>query len=133
MANNTVIFTLATVAVATAVLLMITRGVTTESYLPFGSPYTGWTNSYARLGSYGYDQPLFEPDVLRRCADGRFMYTSNPQLTDFCASVPAPMLARVACAKGFDGKPLYMSYNAPAYGCTRIPCRSGPGVCEWVG
>lgn len=96
-------------------------------------PYRGWwTNSYARLGSYGYDQPLFEPDVLRRCADGGYMFTSNPQLTDFCKRVPPPMLARIACSVGCNGKPLYMSYSAPAYGCREIPCDDGPGVCKSI-
>lgn len=71
---------------------------------------------YATLGSYGYTSPLFEPDVLRRCASGSYTYTSNPDLTSFCSTVPPQVLDRVACVGAFRGRPLRLEYTAPAYG-----------------
>ena len=80
---------------------------------------------FATLGSYGYSDPLFEPDVLRRCASGAYMYTSNPALQSFCSTVPPQVLDRVACRPAFIGRPLHLEYTAPAYGTAcqcRIPC-----------
>lgn len=74
------------------------------------------TTPYARLGSYGYSTPLFEPDILRRCASGSYTYTSNPDLTSFCSTVPPPVLDRVACARAYRGRPLRFEYTSPAYG-----------------
>lgn len=81
---------------------------------------------YATLGSYGYTSPLFEPDVLRRCASGSYMYTSNDDLTSFCSTVPPQVLDRVACAGAYRGRPLRLEYTAPAYGtagaCNEFSC-----------
>jgi len=85
--------------------------------------------SYATLGSYGYSQPLFEPDVLRRCASGSYMYSSNPELTSYCKTVPPAVLDRVACQRAYRGRPLHLEYTAPAYACSNTVCGiSEPGL-----
>jgi hypothetical protein len=92
---------------------------------PMGEGYYGIGSGapYATLGSYGYTEPLFEPDVLRRCASGSYMYSSNPELTSFCSTVPPQVLDRVACAGAFRGRPLHLQYTAPAYGtCNKLAC-----------
>lgn len=90
--------------------------------------YNGdYGSTYARLGSI-YDAPLFEPDLLRRCAHGRYMYTDNPRLTAYCDSIPCGVLDRAACGRAFNGRPLHMNYTTPSMACgdCKINCGGRP-------
>jgi hypothetical protein len=119
---------LAVVIIIIAIILITMTLIhwTSEGY--YGS---GGSPLYATLGSYGYSSPLFEPDVLRRCASGSYMYTSNPDLMTFCSTVPPAVLDRVACQSAYRGRPLHLEYTAPAYGtaCDKMTCgRAEPSL-----
>lgn len=83
---------------------------------PGPPPPEGYNSDYATMGTL-YSAPLFEPDVLRRCADGSYMYTDNPALGAFCDTVPKYVLDRVACNRAYTGRPLRMRYTVPANAC----------------
>lgn len=75
-----------------------------------------FNQQYARFGDM-YSAPLFEPGILRRCAEGSYMYTDDPALTDFCSTVPSSVLDKVACHRAYHGRPLHMSYTTPSQAC----------------
>jgi hypothetical protein len=87
-----------------------------------------YTSEYATLGSYGYSAPLFEPDILRRCAQGSYTYTSNPALTQFCNTVPPQVLDTVACKKIYHGRPIHLRYTSPAYADSCSACSSSNSI-----
>lgn len=85
-------------------------------YIIFSINKEPFDSSYSTLGSYGYDAPPFEPDVLRRCAEGSYMYSSNPSMYQYCNSIPKEKLEKVACMKSYRGNPVRFEYTSPAYG-----------------
>jgi hypothetical protein len=100
------------------------------SIIPRPPPGESFNADYARLGSM-YGQPLFEPGLLRRCAEGSYMFTDNPTLGAFCASVPPEVLDRVACRRAYHGRPVHLAYTSPAYGTAclgRASCGCGDGA-----
>lgn len=86
------------------------------AFIIFSMNKESFDSSYSTLGSYGYTTPLFEPDVLRRCAEGSYMYSSNPGLNEYCETIPKEKLEKVACMKSFRGNPVRYEYTSPAYG-----------------
>jgi hypothetical protein len=110
------------IAIIVLVLLVIVGYVIYKFYSivpgpgPGPGPGEGFNADYARLGTM-YGQPLFEPGLLRRCAEGSYMFTDNPTLGAFCASVPADVLDRVACRRAYHGRPIHLAYTSPAYAC----------------
>ena len=90
-------------------------------------PTESYNSDYATLGTL-YDTPLFEPNLLQRCAEGSYMYTDNPALSSFCSAVPTSVLDKVSCKRAYHGRPFHLDYTVPAYACsTRYsePCRVG--------
>jgi hypothetical protein len=85
-------------------------------YIIFSMNKEAFDASYSTLGSYGYTSPPFEPDILRRCAEGSYMYSSNPNMYQYCDSIPKEKLERVACMKSYRGNPVRFEYTSPAYG-----------------
>jgi len=82
---------------------------------------------YATLGTM-YAQRLFEPDIVKRCAEGSYMYSDNPQLGAFCSTVPPEVMSKVACSRAFVGRPYHMSYTVPSNVCG---CSvQGPSCCS---
>lgn len=124
---NTVLVIIFIVVIIVVLIIAASTAVKTEGYFGVYDQTGYFTGApYATLGSYGYTDPLFEPDVLRRCASGSYMYTSNPQLTSFCSTVPPQVLDRVACTGAFRGRPLRLEYTAPAYNSTCENCNTPP-------
>lgn len=76
--------------------------------------------SYATLDSI-YSRPLFEPDVTKRCADGAYMYSSNPWLGAYCGSVPPELVASVGCGRAYSGRPVRLSYSPTSNVCCPKP------------
>lgn len=70
---------------------------------------------YSQLATYGYNVPLFEPNLINRCLDGSYMNTSDPLVMAYCKSIPKETLERISCNKASNGKPLRMQYTSPSY------------------
>jgi hypothetical protein len=66
--------------------------------------------SYAQLGrnyaQLGGNHLLASPYLSSRCAEGPYMYTSNPELQAKCAGVTTK-----ECGTGYYGKPVHFSYS----------------------
>lgn len=114
-----IIIALVLIVIAIGVTIWIRR--TREFYYP-----TGYQSDYTTFGQM-YNKPLFEPDLLRRCAQGSYMYSDNPQLGAFCSSVPPSVLQAAACPRAYHGRPFHMSYTVPG----DVSCP--PGYCGQVG
>lgn len=85
---------------------------------PFWSEKYEWLQglyNYATLDSM-YKDNLFEPGILRRCAEGSYMYTDNPYLGEYCSKVPPHLLQNLACNSrcGYQGKPVRVAYTVPS-------------------
>lgn len=83
--------------------------------------YNDYPTAYATLDSI-YSRPLFEPDMARRCADGAYMYSSNPWLGSYCSSVPPELTASVGCSRAYSGRPVRVPYTLMSNTCCPKPC-----------
>ena len=71
-----------------------------------------------RTLSTQYDNPLFSPDMSKRCAGGPYMYTTDPYTKAMCQSMDQDSLACKQCTRaGFNGKPVHFEYTALSNGC----------------
>lgn len=68
-------------------------------------------NYYATLSSYGYE-PIYEPGLIRKCASGPYMYSSNPFMKAYCGSIPQHIIKSVACSRS-----LPLRYTLPGSTC----------------
>lgn len=112
--GNIVVVVIIVVIVAVAVGWLWYKGNKPVPPPPAG--VESFNADYARLGNM-YGQPLFEPGLLGRCAAGSFMYSDNPTLGAFCATVPPNVLDRVACNRAYIGRPLHLAYTSPSNAC----------------
>lgn len=67
---------------------------------------------YSKLAcSYSFPQ-LLSPCIAKKCANGPYMYSSNPQLKEVCDNVDNYELAQIACGKAFNGQPIQFDYSS---------------------
>ena len=122
---SSLVITIVTLVVASVTLYLLWTRV-----VPKTLAQESYNADYSTLGGL-YDRPLFEPNVLQRCAEGSYMFTDNPMLTDFCSKVPASVLDRTACKRAFHGRPFHLSYTVPAYACKNsVSCNRVEPVLE---
>lgn len=114
------IWTIVSIAVVVIVIsLLVWYGCYKKSVVNIET-YTDYPTSYATLETI-YSRPLFEPDPIRRCADGAYMYSSNPWLGVYCSSIPPEMTAAVGCSRAFSGKPVKLAYTMLSDNCCPKP------------
>ncbi len=119
-----ILITLITLVITSLTLFLLWTRVVPKS------AEEGYNADYATLGGI-YDRPLFEPNVLQRCAEGSYMFTDNPMLTDFCSKLSPAVLDRVACKRAYHGRPFHQAYTVPAYACKNpISCDRIESVLE---